>query len=1346
MTRVQCCPHGHPLSDQPASDATAVDLSANCPLCQSQVPPSPSYLMDVTLAPVQTGTVPSAAGPLEEDATVVTPTLLGTAGTGEPAPNPRNQLRLADTLVPSSADLSQRPSAADHSGPPVAATRVAGPPGQAAPLPRRFAGYEILGELGRGAMGVVYKARQLGLNRVCALKMILGGEHAGTEAQVRFRVEAEAIAHLQHPNIVQVYEIGTEAGRPYFSLEYIDGIGLDRRIGGQPQPPREAARLAEQICEGVHAAHQRGILHRDLKPANILLTTEGTPKITDFGLAKRLEEEDQGQTRTGTVMGTPSYMAPEQASGRSRHLGPAADVFALGAILYDLLTGRPPFRGETALDTLQQVQTLEPLPPGRLVPKVPADLQTICLKALAKVPGRRYATAGDMADDLRRYLAGEHIHARPISWAERTVKWIKRRPALATLIGVSCLAVVGILTFGGLWLNAERQAAQEREHQQTAAAEMERQRRQEAELLRAAAVAQKVEADIQRQHAEDNFNQARRAVDEMLTRVGGLELAHEPHMEQVRLKLLEKALQFYQDFLAARADDPVVRFEAGVAHQRVGDIARLLGKYEDAEKHYREALKRFAELLAHGKQQADVLEARAGTTNNLGLVLQDQSRLGEAQKQLVEAVALWRQLCQAQPHSAVAARHLARSLGNLGTVYLARQQPAQAVDLFREGNGLVEEWAKDRARADFALDLAGGRINLGSALADLHRHEEAADAYAAARVVLEGLAAHDPHAPEYRQRLAVCLKLTADLVRDTRPAEAGDAYRASLQLRETLARDYPTAPLYRQELADSWINLGLFLQATAAGDEADKAYLQGLQIQEKVVAEFPRPDFRKNLASACVNRAVFLLTQQRLAEGEALLLKAASLCRELVKDHADVAAYREEQASVTGNLATLYLLKNSPEEAQAAFGQALEIRVELAQRFAELPAHQFKLAQLQANYGALLVQLRKDDSAVKALLAARAGLALLAQAYPAVPDYAFELAACDVNLALVYRKTGQFAQAEEPLAAGLALYRKLAQDQPKVTEYRKGLGRALYEQGILQGSRSKADFPAAVVSLSEAIAIQKQLANQQPQQSALQVQLAQSHLDLGIASLHAKKTKDGQRAYEEGIRLLEALQPSPDTMPQACRLLAVGHLNYASLMAALKQPQLAEKSWQRALELQEGLARAHPQVAEYHVSLAQTHVKLAGRFLKADQLAQARDHAQQALASYRTATELSPTDADVRQQHYDTHLTLASLQLGLEDHAAAKTLGSAVGLLGQSAPAQPRHFLVAELFGKCMVLARQDKALERQYGEQTLAALRRAVDGGYKDAVSLKTSPAFELLRAWPQFQQLVTEVEKLAK
>ena len=364
-----------------------------------------------------------------------------------------------DGVPPGSTDLEP--------GDLLAADRTAtfdagdGAPG-VSPVSRRYGprpewpvipGYELRQKLGEGGMGVVFLARQVGLNRPVAIEMIRGGSQARPEHFARFRVEAEAIARLRHPHVIQIYDIGEAGGLPYVSLELLDGGGLDDRLGGTPRPGREAAELLITLAEAIQVAHDAGIVHRDLKPSNVLFTRDGAPKVTDFGLAKRLKS-DSRQTESGAIMGSPSYMAPEQARGHAKDVGPAADVYALGAILYEMLTGRAPFKGETPIETIRQVVDTEVVPPSRLVPRIARDLETICLKCLNKEPSKRYESARALADDLARYCSGRTILARRASALERGTKWARRRPAAAALVALSLIAVLGLAVWGALYVDS----------------------------------------------------------------------------------------------------------------------------------------------------------------------------------------------------------------------------------------------------------------------------------------------------------------------------------------------------------------------------------------------------------------------------------------------------------------------------------------------------------------------------------------------------------------------------------------------------------------------------------------------------------------------------------------------------------------------------------------------------------------------------------------------------------------------------------------------------------------------------------------------------------------------------
>jgi len=354
---------------------------------------------------------------------------------------------------------------------------------------RYFGDYEIIRELARGGMGVVFQARQLSLNRPVALKMILAGQLANETDILRFYLEAEAAANLDHPGIVPIYEVGQHEDQHYFSMGFVEGESLSQRLADGPLPSRHAAALLFKVAEAIEYAHGHGVVHRDLKPGNILLDQSGNPRVTDFGLAKKVQGGSD-LTGSGQIMGTPSYMPPEQAGSNRGEVGPAADVYALGATLYCMVTGRPPFQAATAMDTVIQVISDDPVPPRRLNPAVEPDLNTICLKCLEKVPSRRYGSAAALGEDLRRYLDGEPILARPVTAWERLGKWVRRRPAIASLAAAAILAtVLGMVGVLWQWRRAEKSYA-------------------EAETQRRQAERNYTEAEIQRRIAQDKTREA----------------------------------------------------------------------------------------------------------------------------------------------------------------------------------------------------------------------------------------------------------------------------------------------------------------------------------------------------------------------------------------------------------------------------------------------------------------------------------------------------------------------------------------------------------------------------------------------------------------------------------------------------------------------------------------------------------------------------------------------------------------------------------------------------------------------------------------------------------------------
>jgi serine/threonine protein kinase len=815
------------------------------------------------------------------------------------------------------------PTACDESAP-VAREAVTlalpaqAPAAAAAPCPPP--GYEILEELGRGGMGVVYKARQLGLNRVVALKMILAGSHAGGAELARFRGEAEAAARLRHPNIVQIYDTGEADGRPYFSLEFVDGGSLAQRLDGTPRPAREAANLVETLARAVQAAHQEGIIHRDLKPANVLLmhieapTAHGSgarevagtcslgeeswvPKVADFGLAKRLgDAPGSGQTQTGTVLGTPSYMAPEQAAGRGQQVGPATDVYALGAILYELLTGRPPFAGPTPLETVMQVLSQDPVPPSHLQPKVPRDLEIICLKCLAKEPHRRYPSAAALADDIARFRADEPILARPAPAWERTYKWCRRRPTLAVLLGASALAAVALVATG-LWY--QRQLKQFNLHLQAALSDAEEQRD--------AATRARQDSEREHQRAQGHLTKALEAVDRMMTRVGDERLAQVPQFADLRQHVLEDALDFYRGFLRQEGSDPAVRRETARAYMRTGGLHLMLGRSAPAEESLKQSNQLLEQLTKDYPDRSEYRQDLSMANALLGHVYVITARFPAGASQYGKGLALSEQLVKEHPDQPDYREGLAYHHSNLGFFNLSIN-PAQSEPHFREAIRLIEELARtDPKQARYQAMLATSHGNLGMVLLargrvpdarkTLERALELSGDSAALSIAgddMGGLkfAGINPRLSRAMSQVALGSILSGANQTD----RAEKLLQDGLATCEELHRASPKHFFYVMQLATSYEAAANFYERMARPADAERFWNQAVAANAQMERDYPTFPWLAFNGDRCrVRRMILVLRQKRTPDP-------------VLKEAEAVAAKQRVSGDICYNLACAYAL------------------------------------------------------------------------------------------------------------------------------------------------------------------------------------------------------------------------------------------------------------------------------------------------------------------------------------------------------------------------------------------------------------------------------------------------------
>jgi serine/threonine-protein kinase len=1024
------------------------------------------------------------------------------------------------------------PGLGTHTG-----TGATAPPATGLP---QVPGYEVEAVLGHGGMGVVYKARHLALKRTVALKMLATG-HPHPADRARFRAEAEAVARLQHPNIVQIHEVGEAAGLPFFALEYVAGGSLAERLADQPLPPGDAARLVAALAGAMHLAHSRNLVHRDLKPANVLLAGEAgapigqcQPKVTDFGLVRQLDA-DSGQTFDGMLMGTPSYMAPEQAEGRARSAGPAADVYALGAILYECLTGRPPFQGSTPLETLEQVRTREPSAPSALQRGVPRDLETICLKCLRKQPERRYSSARELADDLGRFVRGEPVAARPVGLAERLRKWVWRRPAAAGLLVAAALLLTAVSI--GAWLLYQQQAvahARQEEIDHRFRPVLERERVLLEEAWRAHDLAKLTAVNVGGQRALD------------MARGGGASAAVQQEAEAFRQdaarrlaratknqSLLDDVLEvlapqemitYHHDVAGLTPDPPSLDEQYAAAFRRWGldvdrtaeaDVgARLRQEPEGVQQELIAALDawmlerrlrgspeakwrplfRLAEQLDPGVRnrplrawlvgetplRADTVAGMIGT--GAPWPAPWELGYGKAWRGLLE---VRRQINpQTEPVQTVVL--LARAFATVGDVVRAEEVLRQAATARPQQVVLLDALGKllaRRGRLEEAIGYyraaRGQRPQLGVALT---RALLAANRAMEAREVMQDLVLRQPDNPTFHLFLGIA---TYEQKKDP---EARTIFRKALDL--------------KPDLAEAYYCLGILLADQGRDGEAEAEY-------HKAIAR--KPDF----VEVHFNLGVVLRRQKKHAAAEAAFRKAIELRPNFAAAHHNLGLALSSQGKHAlaeaalhkaielrphfvpyNNLGLVLHDLGKYTAAEAAYRKAIELGPDFAEAHNNLGSvlsSQGKHALAEAAFRKA-IDLRPDH----ALAHSNLGLALIGrQQYGAAEatlrkaiDLQPDFAEAYYNLGTALFRQNKQAAAETAFRTAIALWDASAGPRPKISAAYNNLGMALGQQG--KHALAEAAFRKAI---------------------DLRPDLVQAHVNLGSALI-------GQQRYREAEEIL----------------------------------------------------------------------------------------------------------------------------------------------------------------------------------------------------------------------------------
>jgi tetratricopeptide (TPR) repeat protein len=704
---------------------------------------------------------------------------------------------------------------------------------------RRLGRFEIQRELGRGGFGVVFLADDPRLGRPVALKVPRAEFLADEKLRTRFHTEARAAARLDHPNIVSVYEAGDIGPVAYIASAYCPGPTLAQWLRKRidPIPWRVCAELAATLAEAIHYAHSQGVLHRDLKPANVLLHStdefevhdllSAVPKVTDFGLA-RLADADPTQSRG--LLGTPSYMSPEQATGDQAELGPASDIYSLGAILYELWTGRPPFQGESGLDVLHQLEKLDPVPPARLRRGIPLDLETICCKCLEKEPRHRYATAGELADDLRRCLAGEPIRARPVGAPERVWRWCRRNRLPATLLmTIALLVPTALVIVSALYWRSESA-------RQTA----------DYEARRADDLATK--NAVERDKAVSSYQRAR-AVVQRLSRLGN-EIADRPGLDRAQAAVYEEVLQHCLTFLTETGDDPAIRADTARAWRQVGRVRLIFGKTQDAVDAFEHEAALLDDLLREDPDHHEWRRYRARNEIWRGHSLRQNNQPAPAALAYRNGIQLLAQLAIDAPPNDLWLLVAANAWTNLGSMLAADGSLAAADDALDHAlaiqNRFVEKFKDDRSFLyDYALTL-GDRALVRNRQG---RYAEAEESIQQSIDVCQSLLQKCPNDPNGASYLARVRRSLAEILQSSgRLAEAETSCRDGRDSLLKLTADYPGVFDYRSALAASYNQFGQILEMQYRLDEAVVSLQQAITVQKRLSIDFPnRKDVREFL-------------------------------------------------------------------------------------------------------------------------------------------------------------------------------------------------------------------------------------------------------------------------------------------------------------------------------------------------------------------------------------------------------------------------------------------------------------------------------------------------------------------
>jgi eukaryotic-like serine/threonine-protein kinase len=1069
----------------------------------------------------------------------------------------------------------------------------------------RLGDFRLLREVGRGGMGVVYEAEQISLGRRVALKVLPFASALDARQRQRFENEARSAAQLHHSNIVPVYAVGSERGVHYYAMQFIDGrtladlIGELRRAAGlgpradagtgstaAPPPAlppgaapdtrpvaalstepaandpgwfRTAARLIARAAEALEYAHQMGVVHRDVKPANLLLDARGELWVTDFGLARLGSEA--GVTRSGDLLGTLRYMSPEQALGRPALVDPRSDVYALGATLYELLCLEPPFAGSDRQELLRQIAAEEPRPLRRVNKAVPVELETVVRKALAKDSSERYSTAGELADDLERFLRDEPVRARRPGPREVAVKWARRHKglvggaAVALVVGLVASSVISVL----LWRQADHdRRAGERESRE-------------------------------RLRAEENLGLALEALDRIYLNVVEDRLPRDPGWAEEDRKLLREALAFYEALARQNGDNPTVRRLAARAYGRVGDIRRRLEHQDKAEEAYRRAIALAEGLAAEFPDDATLRQGLANYLGSLGVLLENARRLDESEKVQRRALALHQELAAGAGADPASRRKLADCYHRLGNVLSVADRPQESAQAYRRCLTLREGLVAAHPNvADYEHDLASTQNNLAGQLLTLGDPRKAEAVFGESIPLLTNLVANHPDTPRYRESLAAGLIDYAFHLRAVgQPGKAEAELHKSLAQGDQLIAQFPAVPDFRRRQARTHDLLAILLSEAGRFKEAEGHYRHALKLLGPLVASLPTvAKARANLSEAQHNLGVMFREAGRTADAEQYLKLARDHARKLTDELPGTPGHWESLAKTHQELGVLFYHTGRVREAEEAWRTALDVYTRLVREWDTVPSYRRELAK--ANYS-LARALRATGRLAGAGSACRSALALdtqLVADFPLVPEYRQHLANTRVLLGGIEADLGRPREANELYRQATTALEALATDCPDVPAFRWSLALAHGHLGLFL--RKAGRLGEAERAMRRSLELRARLATDHPAVVLYRYELTRGHTGLAALLLQRRRRAEAEAAYKQAVAVAKALVADHPEKADYRALLGACHTRLGLLAAGAGRDAEARAAYRRALALNPGDALAANNLAWLLVKAADT--------------------------------------------------------------------------------------------------------------------------------------------------------------